>query len=178
MTEDERKNLSRRRRAARKYLPSRVELLLVAEAPPCDTDRYFYFEEVDRHDWLYRYVWEGLTGCKPIRGEKASHLAAMRDAGVFLIDLHEGNIAKPKRKDLEPCVGGLVRRSKKLEPGCVVLIKKVVHEVAYEPLREVGLDVMDVAIPFPASGQQKNFLALFREAVRLSGFEMARVARS
>jgi hypothetical protein len=22
----------------------------------------FYFEKVERHDWLFRYVWEGLSG--------------------------------------------------------------------------------------------------------------------
>jgi hypothetical protein len=33
-----------------------VRLLLVAEAPPAALDRYFYFEDVPRHDSLFRYV--------------------------------------------------------------------------------------------------------------------------
>src|SRR5205085_734267 len=40
----------RRDRAARKYQPASVELLLVAEAPPSAFDRYFYFEDVATQD--------------------------------------------------------------------------------------------------------------------------------
>jgi hypothetical protein len=116
-------SLKARRQAAKKYQPSKVKLLIVAEAPPCATDRYFYFENVDRHDWLFRYVWEGLTGTKPERDEKAKHLAALRDAGVFLIDLHEANIAKPTLRQLQPCVPDLVNRCKALKPKHIVLIK-------------------------------------------------------
>jgi hypothetical protein len=32
--------------AARRYRPERIDLLLVAEAPPPADDRYFYFEHV------------------------------------------------------------------------------------------------------------------------------------
>ena len=46
----------RRDRAARKYRPKQVELLLVAEAPPAALDRYFYFEDVREQDSLFRYA--------------------------------------------------------------------------------------------------------------------------
>lgn len=168
--------LARRRKAAKRYQPKKVSLLLVAEAPPCDTDRYFYFEDVDAHDWLFRYVWEGLTGEKPgDRAHKKGQLAALRDAGVFLIDLHEGNISKPKMADLSPCVDGLVKRAAALKPGAVILIKSIVHDAAYEALADAELPVVDERIPFPASGQQKKFLEGFREAARRSGFRMPRV---
>lgn len=162
-------SLTKRKKAAERYRPSKVKLLIVAEAPPCATDRYFYFEDVDQHDWLYRYVWEGLTGEKPDKGEKAQHLAALRDAGVYLIDLHEDNVSKPGRKQLEPEVEGLIARCRALEPKHVVLIKSIVYDVSYEPLVEAKLPVIDAKIPFPASGQQKKFLKSFGEAVEGAG---------
>jgi len=158
-------SLKKRLAAAEKYKPKKVRLLLVAEAPPCDTDRYFYFEDVDRHDWLFRYVWEGLTGEKPERDAKAEHLAEMRRMGVFMVDLHEANISQPKLAQLSPEVPGLVKRCKALKPERIVLIKSIVYDAAYAALLEAGLPVVDARIPFPASGQQKKFLELFREAV-------------
>lgn len=157
-------SLKERLAAAEKYRPRKVRLLLVAEAPPCDTERYFYFETVDRHDWLFRYVWEGLTGEKPERDAKAQHLAALKQMGVYMVDLHEANVSQPKLAQLAPEVPGLVKRCKALKPERVVLIKSIVHDAAFAALREAGLPVVDARIPFPASGQQKKFLEHFREA--------------
>jgi len=170
-------SLDKRRAAAAKFKPRQVELLLVAEAPPCAPDRYFYFEKVDRHDWLFRYVWEGLMGSKPDREDKASHLAALRDAGVYIIDLHEANISQPTMAELKPCVPGLVERCLAIKPRRVALIKSIVYDAAFEPLREAGLDVIDERIPFPASGQQKKFLEAFRRVAAECGFGGPAVAR-
>ncbi len=164
-------SLAERRRAAEKYRPRHVELLLVAEAPPCALDRYFYFESVDRHDWLFRYVWEGLMGEKPARAEKARHLAALREVGVFMIDLHEENVSQPTMAELKPCVPGLVERCLAIKPRRVALIKSIVHDAAYEALREAGVAVIDERIPFPASGQQKKFLEAFGRVAAECGFK-------
>ena len=158
--------LDARRRAAAKYRPSRVRLLLVAEAPPCTPGRHFYFDHVDPHDWLFRYVWEGLTAAKPDRTRKAEHLAALRDAGVFMIELHEESISEPSLADLRPKVPGLVERAAALKPEHIVLIKSVVHDAAFEALKAARLPVIDERLPFPASGQQKKFLEGFRRAVK------------
>lgn len=151
-------------KAAKKYQPESVRLLIVAEAPPCTPERYYYFEHVDQHDWLFRYVWEGLTGQKPDRARKAECLAALQAAGVFMIDLHEDQISEPSAKDLAPCVPGLIARCKELRPKAIVLIKSVVYDVAFEALTQAGLPVVDERIPFPASGQQKKFLEGFDAA--------------
>lgn len=163
--------LSDRQFAAAKYKPKEINLLLVAEAPPCTPGRYFYFEHVDRHDWLFRYVWEGLMGDKPDRTRKAKHLAALRDAGVYMIDLHEEAISQPSLADLRPRVPGLVDRSRALKPRHIALIKSSVYDAAFEPLRAAGLPVIDGRIPFPASGQQKKFLDSFRRTAAVAGFE-------
>lgn len=151
--------------AAKKYQPKAVRLLIVAEAPPCDTDRYFYFEQVDKHDWLFRYVYEGLYNEKPEREDKAAHLARLRDDGVFMIDLHEENVSQPTMAQLAPCVAGLVERCRALKPKRIVLVKSIVHDAAFDALKKAGLPVADERIPFPASGQQRKFLEGFRRAI-------------
>lgn len=162
-------NLTDRLAAAKKHQPKHVRLLLVAEAPPCAGDRYFYFPDVQTQDALFRYVWQGLTGDKPERDDKPRQLIALRDAGVYLVDLHEDDIAKPKLKDLVPCVPSLVERVKALNPDHVVLIKALVYDAAYHALRDAGLPVIDERIPFPGSGQQKKFLEAFTRAAREAG---------
>lgn len=172
-------SLPDRHAAALKYKPAKqVNLLLVAEAPPCTPGRYFYFEHVDQHDWLFRYVWEGLTGEKPDRARKAAHLAALRSAGVFLIDLHEANISQPSLADLRPHAAGCADRCRELRPRHIVLIKHSVYDVIFEPLIDQGLPVIDQRIPFPASGQQRKFLESFREAVAATDFDPASLDRA
>jgi hypothetical protein len=161
--------LSERQAAAAKYKPTKINLLLVAEAPPCTPDRYFYFEHVDQHDWLFRYVWEGLTGEKPERPRKAGHLALLRDAGVYMIDLHEETISQPTLADLRLHVPGVVERCRVLKPRHIALIKSSVYDAAFEALRTAGLPVVDERIPFPASGQQKKFLESFHRVVNTAG---------
>lgn len=157
-------SLADRVAAAEKYRPTRIKLLLVAEAPPCTPDRYFYFEHVDEHDWLFRYVWEGLMGAKADRSQKAEHLKALRDAGVFMIDLHEETISQPSLNELRPKVPPLLQRCRDLKPERIVLIKSSVYDTAFLALAAAGLPVVDERIPFPASGQQKKFLESFRRA--------------
>lgn len=164
--------LETRQAAAARYKPRAIDLLIVAEAPPCDPGRYFYFEDVRTHDWLFRYTWQGLTGAKPSRADKPAHLAALRDSGVYLIDLHEDAIAQPKASHLAPHVPGLIRRATRLNPKSIVLIKHSVHDAAYTALAAAGLPVIDERIPFPSSGQQKRFLESFARALEHTGINV------
>lgn len=167
-------HLASRQAAAARYKPAKVNLLLIAEAPPCDTDRYFYFEDVPQHDWLFRYVYEGLTGIKPARSEKPTHLAQLRDAGVFLIDLHEANISQPSLSVLKPRVPDLIDRCRAIKPRHIALIKSTVYDAAYEPLKAAGLPVIDERLPFPASGQQVRFLQGFARVLEHAGLALGK----
>ena len=160
-------SLDERLAAAQRYKPESVRLLLVAEAPPCAGDRYFYFDRVESQDSLFRYVWQAISG-EPVgdRSNKPAQLARLRDAGVFLIDLHEENIAKPKLKDLVPCVPGLADRAAALAPEHIVLIKASVYDAAFSALRAAGLPVIDERLPFPGSGQQRKFLDGFERVMQ------------
>ena len=69
-----------RARAAKKYRPASVKLLLVAEAPPSALDRYFYFEVVPTQDSLFRYVARAILKVEPTRANKAELLGRLRTA--------------------------------------------------------------------------------------------------
>jgi hypothetical protein len=64
----------------------------------------------------------------------------------------------------------LIGRCRALDPRHIACIKFSVYDAAFEPLRLAGLPVIDERIPFPASGQQKKFLASFRRAAAVAGF--------
>jgi hypothetical protein len=162
-TEDRDRARSRRERAAREYMPKKVDLLLVAEAPPSTLDRYFYFPDVREQDSLFRYVCRALLGRDPTRDGKANLLAELRDRGILLIDLQE------EPRDGTPLVAlapELVERCKSLDPEWIVLIKTTVFDAAHDTLEKAGLPVSSVRIPFPGSGQQKRFLEAFDRALK------------
>jgi|SRR5215218_7009160 len=137
----------RRARAARKFRPDIVKLLLVAEAPPSALDRYFYFEDVREQDALFRYVARGLLGVEPTRENKGDLLGRLRDEGVFLIDVSADPLSDTPLSELVP---DLVRRVKALAPEKVILIKATVHDSAFQALRGAGLPVVDERSRFRA----------------------------
>lgn len=156
---------SRRTQAAEQYRPDRIRLLLIAEAPPADPNRYFYFHEVNAHDSLFRHVARSLLGVEPTRENKPELLAQLQQQGTFLIDL------KPDPVDstsLNSYVPALMHRVHGLSPERIVLIKATVYDAAHATLAAAGLPVSSVRVPFPGSGQQTNFSQAFAKAVRES----------
>lgn len=140
----------------------------MAEAPPCDTSRYFYFDDVPNHDWLYVYVCRGLFGDAEIadlRARKSAYLGALRESGVFMIDVAPAGMSNPKLPQLRPLVPDLVARCRAIKPEAIVLIKSSVYDVAFAALEAAELPVVDERMPFPASGQQPAFLRGFAEAM-------------
>lgn len=154
--------------AAAEYRPRRIELLLVAETPPNELERYFYFEDVTQHDHLFRYVTRHLLGEEPSRSSKARQLKALTQQGVFLIDLKEDPYDE---RAFDECVDGLVDRCRALSPGKIVLIKSNVYDLAYPELRAAGLPVVPIKVYFPSTGRQKQFDEKFPEAVRYEDSE-------
>lgn len=148
--------------AARKYRPQDMKILLVAESPPQNTARYFYFEHVREHDSLFRYVSRSLTRIEPTRENKSLLLGKLSSTGVFLIDLKPDPFSRMSLKD---CVPDLIARCKALRPGRIILIKATVYDAAYESLRAAGLPVVNVRVPFPGSGQQRRFEIEFAKAL-------------
>jgi hypothetical protein len=158
----------RRVEAATRYQPNRVELLLVAEAPPAATERYFYFEDVPDQDSLFRHVIRAVLSEEPSRTAKASQLTRFRDAGVSVIDLKPA--PKEAGETLEAYVPDLVARAVALSPARVITIKANVFDLCQQPLRAAGLHVAGVRVPFPGSGQQRRFLAQMSVALAAVGW--------
>jgi hypothetical protein len=156
----------RRRRAAERYRPDEVDLLLVAEAPPSALDRYFYFEDVLSHDSLFRHVVRGVLGETPTR-DKAPYLDELQDRGVFLVHLSEDPFAA-WREVVPRCVPALVERCAALRPRRIVLIGAGTYDHTYDALRGAGLPVVDIRLPYPGSGQQRRFLEGFEVALAVS----------
>lgn len=162
--------MARRKRAAARYRPEQIRLLLVAEAPPAKLDRYFYFTDVTTHDSLFRYVCKGLFGCTPARDAKSEYLNRLCKMGVFLIDLSPEPIVNDARPRIATAlVHDLIERCRALNPKSILLINKNVHKLALSDMQKAGLPVVDVAIPFPGSGQQRNFEQAFAKALAITG---------
>jgi hypothetical protein len=134
--------------------------------PPNELDRYFYFPTVPEADYLFQAVVPHLLSEGPVRLDKRGHLGALRDLGVFLIDL------KPDPCDpapLDSFVDDLVERARGLDPQHIVLVKVDVYDAAFQRLRAVGLPVIDARLPFPSTGQQTVFATGFRVALAEAG---------
>lgn len=153
----------RRQRAARKYRPDRVALLLIAEAPPSALDRYFYFEDVREQDSLFRYVARAILKAEPTRDNKPDLLQRLCEHGVLLIDLKPDPVDRTPLADHVP---GLVRRVKRIAPSKIILVKASVYDASFAALSESGLPVVDQRVPFPGSGQQRRFEVAFTAALK------------
>ena len=162
---------TRREREREKYRPKAIDLLLIAEAPPCSEDRYFYFDDVREHDWLFRYVIKGLFGATPPRDEKAAYLSKLKAHGVYLIDLSPNPLPDKAKPDAS-LVPNLIARAAALKPKHIILIKSGVYDLAYEPLVAKGLNVIDERMPFPTSGQQQKFEIAFARAINAAGWKV------
>jgi hypothetical protein len=135
--------------------------------PPDHLDRYFYFPAVPKADYLFRAVVPHLLGEEPARFDKRLQLRALQELGLFVIDL------KPDPSDpapLESFVEDLVDRAVDHHPEHAVLVKVDVYDIAFDRLRQEGVPVLDVRLPFPSTGQQGVFDARFRLAISQAGF--------
>jgi hypothetical protein len=153
----------RRAAAARSWQPKDIRLLLIDEAPPSAPARDFYFDDVETHDSLLRYVVRGVLGLEPTR-DKRPLLDELRDAGVFLIDACPAPFGD-RRERLPQCLPTLVRRLRRLQPERVLLIGAPLYDAAYRVLVDAGLPVIDARLPYPGSGQQRRFLDAIAEVL-------------
>jgi hypothetical protein len=158
MTVEERAR-RRRQQASARYRPERIDTLLVSEAPPSALDRFFYFEDVTTHDSLFRHVVEAVLGERPTR-DKAPYLDEMRERGWFLI--HVSADPFRDRAVLPALLPDLLARCEELAPRRIVVVGAPLYDLVHGPMRDAGLPVVDVRLPYPGSGQQRRFLDGFR----------------
>ncbi|HEU4556132.1 MAG TPA: hypothetical protein VFS25_25015 [Chitinophaga sp.] len=160
-----------------KYKPDRVKYLLIAEAPPNSVERFFYYEDVREKDFLFlgvievlypelkdRYMSEGRNAQL-----KTEILKQLKTDGFYLIDLSDEPVQKNiPFIEMTYFLPGLLAKLDQLvdEETKIVIIKANVFEVVF-PLVNAKYkgQVANVKVPFPSSGQQKNFRKIFSDVV-------------
>jgi hypothetical protein len=167
--------------AQRDYLPSgRIKVLFVAEAPPGNSERFFYFKHVRTHDWLYLGLMRALypdvreLRAPDLRKLKAIYLQRFQGDGYYLVDACDYPMPpRPtqavKRQALKSSLPNLIERIRELvDPETpVVLISSTVYSVCRQPLIEAGINVINAsAIDFPSSGRQREFHKTFMLTIR------------
>jgi hypothetical protein len=70
------------------------------------------------------------------------------------------------RAVLPPLVPDLVARCAELAPRRIIIVGALLYDLVMRPLRDAGLPVVDVRLPFPGSGQQRRFLDGFTPLTR------------
>jgi hypothetical protein len=153
--------------AAKKYAPEYgTRVLFIAEAPPDSIDRYFYFERVEKCDWLWIALMKGLYPqdwklTKSERKHKSHWLSRFQRDGFQLIDALKSPISgAPNRRvaAIQNQAVNLIEEVRTISPKCVVLIKKTVHDALSAKLDAQGFVLANSRpIPFPSSGKQGQF---------------------
>ncbi len=176
-----------------KYLPADgIKVLFIAEAPPADPKRFFYFEHVRTHDWLYLGIMRAIypdareLAVSELRRRKGLNLQRFQADRCYLIDACDDTMpqgAKPaaKRRLIEKSLESLVGRVRAfVEVDTeIVLISSTVHAVCYEPLRKAGFKVINSSmIDFPSSGRQREFQKKLVKTLRSTGSKSAATAWS
>lgn len=170
----------RRKQARESYRPSDIRWLLVAEAPPCDELRFFYYTDVGDHDSLFIETMDVILGNRypdlfrgekrntgEIRSRKQELLELFSREGFYLIDAVDRPITREEDNfkvvaarvpELAEKIDGLVSDRTK-----IVLIKASVYAIKGD-LESKGVRgiINEEMIPFPGSGQQKEFRKRFR----------------
>ena len=174
-------HLERIKAAREKYKPEKITCLFIAEAPPSDPDRFFYFEEVWEQDSLYLELMKVLfkedsdsilnflndgPSTNELRNNKQKYLKRFREKGCYLIDnldypmpSHINN-TNDKIKLLDGHKDRLLQKVKSLvdTKTPIVLISIPVFQVNVGTLDYYGYNVIhNEPIPFPGSGQQTKF---------------------
>lgn len=160
--------------ARNRYRPATVRVLIVAEAPPCALDRFFYFEDVKRQDSLFLEIMGILYP-----DQKEQYLASGRDTGLkqdllqrfqsdgyWMLDLCEvptSIVDGPLPADVQLLLRKLEKLVNKNTP--IILIKSNVYDACFEALKASGYNVVNERLPFPGSGQQKVFREKFSRAL-------------
>lgn len=161
--------------ARHKYKPNDIKVLLIAEAPPENLNRFFYFENVKDHDSLFlevmgvlypkhkeQYLYSGRS-----TDLKKQLLMRFKSDGYLLLDLSEvpkGQLTQP----IEGCLTRLIKDIKmnKNDHTKIVLIKANVFDCCYYALKAEGFKVSGERIPFPGSGQQRVFREKFVKTLK------------
>jgi hypothetical protein len=157
------------------YCPAHVKVLLIAESPPpaaeIESSRHFYrSDKVRREDRLFTNTMRALypeTAELPadLEATKEQLLRRFQQDGWYMIEALETSqkheVTKQQRQEhIRDALPRLLERVQKIanKNTKIILIKSNVFEVAREPLREAGFDVLNTALlDYPGRFNQKAY---------------------
>ena len=166
--------------AREKYKPLKIKYLLIAEAPPDNVERFFYYEDVKNHDYLFLGITEALYPNLKVQyinsgrdsSVKQSILKRFKDEGFYLIDLSELPLSYLTH-NLRSQVPYLLEKMEGLIDfeSPIIPIKVNVCEIVNYPIINAGFtNLVDISIPFPGQGWQRIFQKKFKEALNVTGY--------
>ena len=97
----------------------------------------------------------------------------MKADGFYLLDLSDLPLSL-MTDDLSSQLPKLVRKIKKVsdKQTKIILIKATVFDTAYDYLKQKGFEnIVNIRIPFPGQGGQKNFQIKFNEALKFVDYQ-------
>jgi hypothetical protein len=159
------------------YRPEHIKLLLIAESPPpgkaeIPSSRHFYRADRERReDRLFTNTVKALYPDAAeqtetqIQPNKEDWLRRMQADGVYMIEALEESqrhkVTKDERQErIRAALPRLIERVQELaEPDTkLILIKSNVFEVAAEPLRAAGFDVLNTElVDYPGRFNQRDY---------------------
>jgi hypothetical protein len=174
-------NITKFEKARLNYRPELIKYLLVAETPPKnDSKRFFYFENVEKQDSLFLETMKCLYSIdtrgletKAIRAYKPYFLRKFQNDGFYLIDslgfpFEERYSSKKKEALLKAGQKELLTKINLLcsKETKVILIAAPVFKANYSFLISNKVNVINKdLVDFPGSGGQKKFQEKFRPLI-------------
>lgn len=166
-------------KARLKYKPNQVKYLLIAEAPPDSIERFFYYDKVDKKDYLFlgivQLLYPDLRDKFLASGRRSviknEILLKLKSEGFYLLDLSELPISL-LTDSLSSQLPTLIYKVKKVaaKQTKIILIKTNVYDIAFQSLQEEFENVVNIRIPFPLYKGVKLFPIKFEEALKSIGY--------
>lgn len=165
--------------ARNKYKPTKVKCIFIAEAPPDSVERFFYYEDVKKADYLFLGIIDILypelkTDFLSLRRsteKKKEILNKLKSDGFYLLDLLNepiGSFTGDLNEAAKVLVGKIKTEFEKNIP--VILIKANVVDLLYKKLISAGFtNVPKERLPFPSTGGQTKFRNGFIKALKEVG---------
>ncbi len=164
-------------RSRRKYRPSKVRFLLIAESPP-SSGGFFYFRTTIGKDHLFRETMKALElwprnepMCKGI--DKRRMLRRFQSMGFYLLDTCIFPVDKlrpsKRRKAVLSQTGRLVNDVIEADPVHILVLKSFIFTPVSIALKDASLwaRVLNTGpVPFPSHGNQRTYRSLLRRALR------------
>jgi len=158
------------------YLPKHVKFLLIAESPPpapeVQSSRQFYYtDRVRKDDRLFTNTIRALypeaaeTSELELEEQKEQWLRRFQADGWYMIEALEASqvhevTKKQRQARIQAAAPRLVERVHELaEPGTkIILIKSNVYDMAAEPLRAAGFNVLNTElVDYPGHFNQRTY---------------------